>query len=269
MDQAPSVFRKILEDIRALSKGSMSDGAPTKVEANQKAELIERVEQELSEPAKSFKNSIGMEFILIPSGSFTMGSSTYTVDARPPHEVKISQSFYLQTTQVTQDQWKGVMGDNPSNFKDCGADCPVELVSWEDAKEFIRKLNKKEGIDKYRLPTEAEWEYACYAETLEEFDLRQLQEYAWYNKNSEDKTHPVGQKNQTAGDSSTCTATSGNGWKMTITIITKASRMTGGPGQMNPGARNALFAAAAGTLLRVAACRRIAAAHRPAFATPV
>ena len=96
---------------------------------------------------KVIKNSIGMEFVLIPAGSFTMGSSTGKENERPLHNVKISQSFYLQTTEVTQGQWKKVMGNNPSHFKQCGDDCPVEQVSWEDAKRFIEKLNQLEKTE--------------------------------------------------------------------------------------------------------------------------
>jgi formylglycine-generating enzyme required for sulfatase activity len=94
------------------------------------------------------------------------------------------------------------MGDNPSEFKDCGDDCPVENVSWNDAQGFIKKLNEIEGVDNYRLPTEAEWEYACRAETNTEFsfgdEASELGEYAWYIDNSGDRTHPVGTKKPNA-----------------------------------------------------------------------
>lgn len=83
------------------------------------------------------------------------------------HKVTISRVFYMQTTEVTQGQWRTVMGNNPSGFK--GDDRPVEKVSWNDCQQFIRRLNKKEGTDKYRLPTEAEWEYACRAGTKTPF----------------------------------------------------------------------------------------------------
>ena len=76
----------------------------------------------------------------------------------------------MQTTEVTQGQWKRVMGNNPSNFSGCGSNCPVENVSWNDAQEFIRKLNAMEGGNKYRLPTEAQWEYACRAGTTTPFN---------------------------------------------------------------------------------------------------
>ena len=84
------------------------------------------------------------------------------------HRVTLTKGFFLQTTEVTQSQWEAVMGKNPSKFKGCGQ-CPVERVSWRDVQEFIRKLNQREGMDKYRLPTEAEWEYAARAGTPSPF----------------------------------------------------------------------------------------------------
>jgi formylglycine-generating enzyme required for sulfatase activity len=118
-------------------------------------------------------NSLGMKFVLIAAGSFTMGSSPAEQGRHPrdeeEHRVRIEKPFYLQTTEVTQGQWKRVMGNNPSSFKECGDECPVEMVSWYDAQEFIRRLRQLEGTDKYRLPTEAEWEYACRAGTTTPF----------------------------------------------------------------------------------------------------
>jgi len=145
-------------------------------------------------PQKKFTNTIGMEFILIPAGSFKMGSTIGGENAKP-HEVNISKSLYLQTTEVSQGQWKKVMGDNPSSFKECGDDCPVENVSWDDIQRFIGKLNQLEKPKGYRLPSEAEWEYACRAGTTTEYsfgdDSRILGEYAWYLDNSNNKTHRV------------------------------------------------------------------------------
>jgi len=77
------------------------------------------------------------------------------------HRVTLTKPFYMQTTEVTQGQWKAVMGNNLSHFGSCGDNCPVEKVSWNDCQAFIRKLNQREGNGVYRLPTEAEWEYAC------------------------------------------------------------------------------------------------------------
>ncbi len=145
-------------------------------------------------------NSIGMEFVLIPAGEFEMGSPSgesgrYSVEG-PIHKVTIEEAYYLGKYEVTQEQWRAVMGSNPSNFK--GDDLPVEKVSWDDVQEFVRKLNEMEGTDKYRLPSEAEWEYAGRAGTTTRYsfgdDESDLSDYAWYNSNSGSKTHPVGQK---------------------------------------------------------------------------
>jgi formylglycine-generating enzyme required for sulfatase activity len=117
-------------------------------------------------------SAIGAKFVLIPAGTFTMGSPSSEPQRdnyETQHQVTISRPFYLQTTEVTQGQWRKVMGNNPSYFKDCGDDCPVEQVSWNDVQEFIRKLNNLEGTDKYRLPTEAQWEYAARAGTTTPF----------------------------------------------------------------------------------------------------
>lgn len=137
----------------------------------------------------SFTNSIGMKFVLIQSGKFTTGKIGKL------QEVTMSQPFYLQTTEVTQGQWKAVMGDNPSHYKKCGADCPVETVSWDDAQRFLKKLNEIEKTDTYCLPKEAEWEYACRAETdgvSFEDNRAEIDKYAWNSSNSNDRTHPVG-----------------------------------------------------------------------------
>lgn len=113
---------------------------------------------------KKTTNSLGMEFVYIKPGSFMMGSPSSEPgrdsDERQ-HQVRLTKGFYMQTTEVTQGQWKAVLGNNPSKFKNCGDDCPVEKVSWNGCREFIRKLNRQEGGNKYRLPTEAEWEYAA------------------------------------------------------------------------------------------------------------
>ena len=114
------------------------------------------------------------------------------------HQVTLSRPFYLQTTTVIQGQWQKVKGNNPSHFKEGGADCPVESVSWKDVQEFLTILNEMENTDTYRLPTEAEWEYACRAGSTTTWcfgnDEAKLAEYAWYSDNSQKKTHPVGQK---------------------------------------------------------------------------
>ncbi len=139
------------------------------------------------------------KFVLVPSGTFTMGVG---LDDETMHQVTISQPFYLQTTPVTQAQWKLIMGNNPSKFKNCGDACPVERVSWKEAQEFITKLNTLEKTDKYYLPTEAQWEYAARSggrnETIagmpSEIDRGTFGNYSWHKENSGGKIHPVGQK---------------------------------------------------------------------------
>ena len=125
-----------------------------------------------SASGRTIQNSIAMEFVLIPGGQFMMGSppseSGRDLD-ETLHRVTLTRPFYLQTTEVTQKQWQKVMGYNPSQFKNCGNDCPVEMVSWNQVQEFINKLNQLEGTQAYRLPTEAEWEYACRAGTITPF----------------------------------------------------------------------------------------------------
>ncbi|MDH3672955.1 MAG: formylglycine-generating enzyme family protein [Gammaproteobacteria bacterium] len=118
-------------------------------------------------------------------------------DERPVHEVCVDD-FYLAEHEVTQRQWTEIMRDNPSQFADCGDDCPVERVSWDDAQEYLRRLNRKTGRN-YRLPTEAEWEYAArdrgramrWAGTNDESELG---DFAWYVVNSGNTTHPVSTK---------------------------------------------------------------------------
>ncbi len=145
-------------------------------------------------------NSIDMEFVLIPAGEFDMGSPSSEVGRQdnegPVHQVTISEPFYMSRCEVTQKQWREVMGSDPSYNK--GDDLPVEKVSWNDVQEFITKLNEREGSVKYRLPSEAEWEYAARAGTTTRYsfgdDESDLADYAWYHENSEGSTHPVGQK---------------------------------------------------------------------------
>jgi formylglycine-generating enzyme required for sulfatase activity len=132
---------------------------------------------------------VTMKMVLIPAGKFMMGEGT------DQHEVTLSKPFYMGVTEVTQAQYEAVMGMNPSQFK--GATNPVETVSWNDAAEFCKKLSEKTR-QAVRLPTEAEWEYACRAGTQTAFsfgdDPSTLGDYAWWDGNSDKTTHPVGQK---------------------------------------------------------------------------
>ena len=112
-----------------------------------------------------FTNKLGMRFVLVPAGSFTMGSPESEKGRQwneSQHKVIISKSFYMGETEVTQGQWNRLVSPNPSSFK-LGNSYPVDSISWDEAMQFISFLNKWEGTNRYRLPTEAEWEYACRA----------------------------------------------------------------------------------------------------------
>jgi len=135
-------------------------------------------------------------FAKIKPGKFIMGSPAdepgrFNDEAQ--HEVSVA-AFEMGACPVTQQEWVGMMGSNPSHCKDM--DAPVEMVSWDDAQEFIRKINAWQDVYTYRLPTEAEWEYAARAGTIgsRPFELKNIGAHAWYSGNSNGTTHPVAQK---------------------------------------------------------------------------
>jgi len=189
---------------KAISIVMEKPASPPQIEpAQQHATTIAPFEETLTSPTLEAK------FVLIPAGTFTMGSPSGFFSGesgRDPdetqHKVTISRPFYMQTTEVKQGQWRKVMGSNSSQSISCGDDCPVETVSWNDVQEFIRKLNSMEGTDRYRLPTEAEWEYAARAGTTTRFHTgnsdEDLSRAGWYSGNSGFSTHPVGQKTSNA-----------------------------------------------------------------------
>jgi formylglycine-generating enzyme required for sulfatase activity len=145
-------------------------------------------------------NSIGMKFARIPSGTFEMGSAQGEDNERPVHTVEISSDFYMSVHEVTQRQWEILMDENPSRFRDPFR--PVERVTWSEAQRFIRALNEREEGARYRLPTEAEWEYAARAGTQTRYhfgdDKSALDRYAWYLLNSDEQTYPVKRKGANA-----------------------------------------------------------------------
>jgi len=145
-------------------------------------------------------NSVDMTLVFIPAGRFNMGSPREEVGHMPDeaqHAVTLTRAFWLAATPVTQMQWRAVMGTDPSHFTG-QKDLPVENISWEQAVLFCEKLSELEG-ETYRLPTEAEWEYACRAGTTGRFSgSENLDELGWYNINAAEKTHPVMRKKPNA-----------------------------------------------------------------------
>ncbi len=159
---------------------------------------------------KKISNSVGMEFIYVPSGSFERGSPSAELGRNSDenkHLVKMVNSFYMQTTEVTQRQWKTVMGNLPTYTRKCDDNCPVDRISWNIAQKFINKLNEIEGSQNYRLPTEAEWEYASRAGSKTAFANGEISELncdidsnldkiGWYCGNARKYPHHhVAQKN--------------------------------------------------------------------------
>jgi formylglycine-generating enzyme required for sulfatase activity len=192
---------------------------PAKVE--RAAEPVPAAAPEVA--SKETTNSTGMKLVLIPAGEFLMGSPDSDPDAeadeKPRHRVRITRPFYIGATEVTQGQYQAVTGANPSHSK-VSDDLPVENVTWFDAINFCNALSRREGLPPlyrvqrktvevldrngpgYRLPTEAEWEYACRAGSMTRYsfgdDAARRRDYAWFDGNSNDKTHPVGQKRPNA-----------------------------------------------------------------------
>ena len=132
-------------------------------------------------------DGVDYTFCWCPAGEFEMGGESRFYDAKPVHTVKLTRGFWMLQTEVTQEMWKSVMGENPSNFT--GDKLPVENVSWDDCDEFCQKLRAK-GLN-VQLPTEAQWEYACRAGTTGDY-AGNMEEMTWYRANSGSKTHEVG-----------------------------------------------------------------------------
>ncbi len=142
---------------------------------------------------KKRKDRQNIDMVWVKPGCFQMGSNSVSGDEKPVHQVCLSKGYYMGKYDVTQAQWQSVMGNNPSNFK-C-QQCPVEQVSWDSVQDFIQRLNRQSRLQ-YRLPTEAEWEYACRSGGREQMYCggNSIESIAWYSGNSNKKTHTVGQK---------------------------------------------------------------------------
>ena len=145
------------------------------------------------------KNGISIDMVRVEAGTFTMGATPEmeapSSDEKPTHQVTLTNDYYIGKYEVTQALWKAVMGNNPSYSK--GSNLPVEWVSWDNCQEFISKLNRMTGRT-FRLPTEAEWEYAARggkkSRIYQYSGSNNISDVAWYDGNSRNKTHPVGSK---------------------------------------------------------------------------
>ena len=167
-----------------------------------------RIDSQTGLPYDAWLKAPRIEFVLMPAGRFMMGSKSGFLgmggerdsgsDERR-HKVRLTSPFLMAKYELTQAQYEAVMGGNPSHFK--GTSHPVETVSWNDAVEFCERLSVQSGGE-YRLPSEAQWEYACRAGSQTAYCLGDgegaLGYHAWYGSNSDDETHPVGQKKPNA-----------------------------------------------------------------------
>ena len=190
----PAAARLFVDNYRAVAPDLAR-------EATAMLERLKDAEKKARVAGQGWRSPLGMEFAWIPAGRFEMGSPSHEEgrdNNERQHGVRISEGFWMGRYEVTQWEWESVMGNNPSTFESCGR-CPVEEVSWNDVQVFIRKLNERESGsgNKYRLPTEAEWEYAARAGTV---GARhgELGSIAWYDGNSGGRTHPVGEKQANA-----------------------------------------------------------------------
>lgn len=232
--------RKALDDFKAeIAKARADADAKDKEAAERRGKEIGRAERALAwlkervaRPLETVEID-GVEFVRVPAGAFTMGSTAEDVarltelgmwsrllePETPARRVEITRPFLISRTEITQARWEAVMGANPSAFKD--QKLPVDSVTWDDAVAFAAKLSERTG-GKYRLPTEAEWEYAARAGDADLFGAgsadspggspEKLGDYAWGAFNAENKPHPPGEKKANAWG---LVDTIGNVWEWT------------------------------------------------------
>ena len=226
-------LNRFTADVLNIEDGSFIDGYSERYSAfTEGVDLAPKLAASLNgvAAAVSGSGSAPSGFVLVPPGTFSMGSNNGDSDEKPIHQVTISKGFYMSDHEVTQKEWVELMGTNPSSFK--GDTLPVECVSWYEALEYCNKRSEKEGLtpvysgsgdyitwdrnaNGYRLPTEAEWEWAAKGGgkdfmVYEYSGSNSVEGVAWYSVNSGSKTHPVKTK---AGNSLGLYDMSGNVWE--------------------------------------------------------
>lgn len=186
----------LLPELRGDTTTDVRHGTPAPARTPSRCELLDLVV--FPPHSGTHVNSIGSKFVLVPANSFVMGSARGDATNRP-HQVALSNAYWIGVTEVTQAQWREVMGTNPSKFK--GDDRPVDSVSHGDAVQFCDRLSAREGR-RYRLPTEAEWECACRAGATAMFhwgdEVGLSSRFAWTNENARERTHPVAKRSPNA-----------------------------------------------------------------------
>ena len=202
-----SVDQYLLEATKAIKNGDtqralkLLSTARSKLKESERrqAKAQQRGQANLKALRPKLLADLKKQMVSVRGGIFRMGCTAEQrrcyPDEKPVHQVRVID-FQIGKYEVTQELWEAVMGENPSGFKGC-AQCPVERVSWEDVQKFLKALNALTG-EQYRLPTEAEWEYAARggrkSKRYQYAGSETLDAVAWYFDNSADKTHPVGQK---------------------------------------------------------------------------
>ena len=186
----------IQDNVSTSSTSSSSTQSATTSSDFSSISSVSSGNNEISIPVK---NGITIDMVKVEAGTFMMGATSEMENSesweQPVHKVTLTNDYYMGKYEVTQALWQVVMGSNPSYFK--GDNLPVEVVSWDTCQVFINKLNSMTGR-KFRLPTEAEWEYAARggkkSRGYQYSGSNNISDVAWYNENSESKTHPVGMK---------------------------------------------------------------------------
>ncbi|MCJ7546596.1 MAG: SUMF1/EgtB/PvdO family nonheme iron enzyme [Deltaproteobacteria bacterium] len=201
-EQAPPVQAPVVQTpvVQAPTEPVKTEGKPPPEKATPaKVVKKKRVVKRAIKPGEVWRDPrLGMSFVWVPEGCFEMGCGDWMIGCsdseKPPHRVCLN-GFWMGRHEVTQQQWRRLMGSNPSDAQRCGNQCPVEEVSWNEAVEFARKLSAKTGY-LFRLPTEAEWEYTCRSSGKNQpyAGAESVDPLAWYKENADGSPHAVGRK---------------------------------------------------------------------------